>query len=125
MSRATLTVLAAATLVSAIILVRPDTFATIDDIDAAEASYFAKHGTYYQVLDGNKTPPREQEDVLMALGKNLPEGMRIDTYVRPDGKEGYTIRYQSPDGLYVISNDPEEFNSFEAKSTALPTSTPI
>lgn len=71
-------------------VVLPET--PLEQVQRLETEYFAKTGTYLQVLENNRLPSDEVGTVLTKLGSPLPTGYNIDVYDGPNGK-GYTIQY--------------------------------
>lgn len=65
-------------------------FSAPQDMATAEESYYAVHGKYFQVIQGNQLPYYENTDVKSALGATLPTNTVINTYSGPYG-DGYQI----------------------------------
>lgn len=76
------------------------------DLAAMEDAYMAANGKPLQVRPDGTLPSYESGTVLQKLGKTVPAGYRVDTYLTPKGEWGYTIA--SPDGA-VHNYGPETY----------------
>ena len=78
---------------------RPTDFGSLQEIQAAQEAYLHQTGAYFLSTD-NKDPRAE-------LGKSLPEGYQLYTYIRPDESRGWWIEYTDGDTLYSIGYGPD------------------
>ena len=88
-------------------ILSPSDFKSIDEIAAAEDMYFAKNGSYFQVLEGNKKAPYEKGTVNANLGGTMPTTIRVTVYDNPREGKGYQIIVRDGKSLFSVGYGPE------------------
>lgn len=81
---------------------------TLSEIEQLEEAYFAKTGTYLQILLNNKLSTDKEGSVENELGKDIPSNYKVDVYGGGKGGEGYRIYWDDTDFNYVKEKDEEE-----------------
>jgi hypothetical protein len=72
----------------------PNDFSSLDEIASAQNAHMQRTGSYFLSTD-NKSPRSE-------LGKHLPEGYQLYTYVSPRGEKGWWIEYSDAETFYSV-----------------------
>ena len=78
----------------------------ISKIEVLQEEYFAKHGKYLQVKEGNQLPDYEQGTVEQKFGKRIDDTYVVNTYESPRGK-GYFIVYSDAKGTHSVGYGPD------------------
>lgn len=100
---------------------------SLDAIQQAQDSYFAKNGKYLQVIPDSKLPYYESGTVREKLGKDVGAGYRVDVYETPKKEHGYDVSWTDSAGFHRRGFGPEALSrtwDILIDNTASTTSTP-